>query len=469
MPDLTEVLLRLAEPPLAPPEPLDGLERRVHLRRRRRRLARTGLAIACAVVVGVPAVGVLAGRSGRPPVVVETSQTTVATVPQTPDRPSGRLVPTWLPGDLRIATEEEREVVPDAVAGAGSTRSYTRSGPTGQTDRLILSLQVGAAPIDIDAEVGRYAGARRVEVHSRPALLLPIVPGRTEATVAWSPNGGQLAQVRGVGLSDDELLTVAQRLVPFGLDQTPVPEGFQGSGGRPSGALPPPVPRRYQIATTPLRGPATNPSYPVPAVRVVAVWNDPLPPGVPETVRGRPASLSTAGADTTLAWFERPGLLVTVTGTNLRLEDVVRVATGLREQSLDEVVSRPGGARVLLGRGQLAGGPYELWVTGGPGGLCLELTRQSVAHTCRFDLTATISDLPISIALGVAFGPVVPTAATVRLELAGGRAVETPAIGADSGQGAAFYVTDLPADFGSVVAVVALGPNGQVLRRTLVE
>ena len=50
-----------------------------------------------------------------------------------------------------------------------------------------------------------------------------------------------------------------------------------------------------------------------------------------------------------------------------------------------------------------------------------------------------------------------------------GRAVETPAIGADSGQGAAFYVIDLPADFGSVVAVVALGPNGQVLRRTLVE
>ena len=91
-----------------------------------------------------------------------------------------------------------------------------------------------------------------------------------------------------------------------------------------------------------------------------------------------------------------------------------------------------------------------------------------MGRSCSSDPTATIADLAISIGLGVAYGPVVAEAARVRLELAGGRTVETDAVGAAAGQGAAFYVVDLPPDFGRVVAVSALGPAGQVLRRTAV-
>jgi hypothetical protein len=469
VPDLTEVLLRLADPPLAPPDPLDGLERRVRSRRRRRRMARTAVAVTCAVAVGIPSFGILAGRDERT-VQVETSETTAAspsTVPPTPARPSGRLLPTWLPGELRIQTAEERPATSDG--GTGATRSYTRDSPSGDVDRLTLSYQVGRAPLDVETELARYAGARRMDVRGRPGMFLPIVQGRTEATVVWSPATGQLAQIRGVGLSDDELSGIAQGFVAFGLDATPLPEGFRGSIVRPTGSLPPPVPRRYELATTPIRGPASNPEVVVPAVRVAATWDDPLPPGVPETVRGRPAALSTNGPDTTLAWLERPGLLVTVTGTNLGLDDVWRVATGLREEGVEEVLSRPSGVPVIVARGTLDAGPYQLRVTGGAAGLCLELAySSSVARTCTSDPAARVADLPISLGKDATFGAVVPEAARVRVELAGGRSVETDAVGAAAGQGAAFYAVVLPADIGQVVAVVALGGDGQVLRRTLV-
>ncbi len=463
MPDLTEVLLQLADPPLAAPEPLDTLEGRLRARRRQRRMVRSAVAATCAVVIGLPAFGLLAGQDERP-VQVETSQTTVATLPPTPARPSSRLVPTWLPGDLRIVTEEERQVHLDA--GTGSTRSYTRNLRTGESDLLLLSLQTGAAPLDVEAELARYAGARRIEVQGRPGLFLPVVRGRGDAVVAWSPAPGQLAQVAGSGLSEDELSTIAQGFVPT-LDPTPVPEAFRANGPLGRGSLPPPVPRRYEIGTAHLRGPAAYPASGRPAVRVLAIWNDPLPPGSPETVRGRPAVLSTNGADTSLSWFERPGLLVTVTGAALGVDDVRRVAAGLREQSHEEVLARASVRTVTVARGQLSGVPYELRVVGGDSGPCVELVMRTAARSCSPHLTGTLADLPITISEGpVAFGAVVREATRVRLELAGGRTVETADIGVADEQGAVLYVAALPPDFGRVVAVVALGPNGQVLRRT---
>lgn len=468
MPDLTDVLLQLADPPLAPPEPLDNLQRRVRARRRRRRMVKTVVAATCAVVIGLPAFGLLAGRQEERRIKAGTPETTVVTSPPTPPRPSGRFVQTWLPGDLRIETEEERQVISDA--GIGSTRSYTRNRPTGETDRLILSLQTGASALDVDAEVARYAGARRMDVQGRPGLFLPIVRGRLETTVLCSPGVGQLAQVRGMGLSEDELSTVAQGFVPFGLDSTPVPEGFRGSSGRAPGSLPPAVPRRYEVGTTPFRGPAASPASGLPGVRVVAIWNDPLPAGTPERVRERPAVLSTSGANTDLAWFERPGLLVTVTGTNLDVDAVRRVATGLREQRLDEVVARSSVRTVTAARGVLDGVPYELRVVGGVSGPCVELAMRAVARSCSAHLTGTLVDLPISMtAERVAFGAVVPEATRVRLELAGGRTAETADIGAAVEQRAVLYMVALPPDYGRVVAVVALGPDGEVLRRTPVD
>jgi hypothetical protein len=104
VPDLTDVLLRLADPPLSPPDPVGSIERRVRARRRRRRAVRTAVGVACAVAIGLPAFGLFAGRQTERPVELDTSQTTVTTVSPTPDHPSGRFVPTWLPGDLRIQT-----------------------------------------------------------------------------------------------------------------------------------------------------------------------------------------------------------------------------------------------------------------------------------------------------------------------------------------------------------------------------
>jgi len=359
---------------------------------------------------------------------------------------------------LKIQTEEERQAGNDE--GKGSTRSYTRHQPTGETDRLIISFESDPAPLDVDRDVARYAGARRVEVPGRPGLLLPIVRGRTESTVVWGLGPNVLVQVRGSGVTDDELLRFARG---------DIPDGFRESIGSDEGSLPPPTPRRYEVGTTPFRGPAAYLASGLPTVRILAMWDEPLSPGTAETVRGHPGVLSTNGAETRLAWLERPGLLVTVTGTNVGPDDVRRVALGLREQSMEEVLGRASVRRTLLARGRLASGPYELWIAGGATGPCLELVARSVTHTCSPDITATIADTPMSIREGVASGPVVPEAARVRLELAGGKSVETEAVGASAGQGAAFYVVDLPRDFGRVVAVVALGPDGQVLRRSPAE
>jgi hypothetical protein len=185
-------------------------------------------------------------------------------------------------------------------------------------------------------------------------------------------------------------------------------------------------------------------------------------------VRGRPGVVSTNGFETSVAWLERPDLLVTAAGTNLGVDDVVRIAGGLREQSLEEVLERPSGARVVLARGELGGIPYELRARGGSPGACLELARGSLSITCNSEVTATVADLSITIGMGVAFGPVDVEAAGVRLEVSNGEAVSTEAVGAAAGLGAAFYVVALPPDFGRVLAVVALGPDGQVLRRTAV-
>jgi hypothetical protein len=294
-----------------------------------------------------------------------------------------------------------------------------------------------------------------------------VLAGRAEAIVEWSPGPGQLAQVKGAGVTDEELSTVAQGLLPPPrLDATPLPAGFQEVIRRDGASLPPATPRGYEVGTTPQRGPARNPGVPVPSVRILAVWGEALPAGETALVRDRPAIVTTGGTEVTVAWLERADLRVSVTGTDLGLDDVRRIAAGLREQSVDEILARPSGARVIVARGELGGIAYELRARGGSPGACLELARGSLAITCASGMTATVADLRISIGMGVAFGPVSAEAASVRLELAGDTSVETEALGAPAGLGAAFYVVALAPDFGRVVAVVALGPDGHVLRRT---
>jgi hypothetical protein len=391
---------------------------------------------------------------------------TTAVAPPTPEHPSGRFLPTWLPDNLRVSVEEEW-AAGDGPAAAGWTRTYIRRGPlAGDQDVVTISLQEGAPALDVDAEVARYAGARRTTVQGRPAVFLGLVAARHDAALVWSPAPGRLAQVLGSGVSDDELVGVAEGfLAPPQLDATPLPAGFtevQRFDGR---AYPPAVPRRYAVNTLPLRGPSRPEG--TPSVQIIAGWGATVPAaGNTVAIRERAGVVSGEGAKTSLTWSERPDLVVTVTGTNLGLDDVRRIALGLREQSIEEVEARPTGAHVLLSQGDLGGTPFELRTWGGPSGRCLELAYGAVTSACGADPTRDVVDFPGTIAQGMAFGSVQLDTASVRLELEGGLIVDTAAVGKTAGLGTAFYVVAVPPEATMVRAVVALGPAGEELRRT---
>jgi hypothetical protein len=158
-------------------------------------------------------------------------------------------------------------------------------------------------------------------------------------------------------------------------------------------------------------------------------------------------------------------LVVTVTGTNVDTDDVRRIATELRELSVEEVLIRPTGAPAVLARGEGAGVPYELRIRTGPSGPCLELVHNWVQSQCSGDPMPAVVEFQGAIFQGMAYGSVVLDAASVRIELDGGRVVDTVPVGRAAGVGTAFFVADVPPD-ARLVAVAALGPDGQVLRRT---
>lgn len=412
------------------------------------RTARYAVAAALGVGVLVVAAGHLVDPGPAP------SSPAAAAVP---GLPAGRFEPTWMPAGLRIASEIE-ETAPLTAARAGSSRTYIRRGPMADDQAtLTVSSQSAGGDVDVDRDVARYAGARKVDVAGHPALLLAAVAGRDEPSLSWSPAPGQLAQVQGFGVSDDELQAAAAGRLPA---------GFTELQRNDAEAYPAPTPRRFTASTSPMRGPATAPG--TPAVAIAAAWDRPLPAAeVAEPVRAHRAVRSVAGLDTTLSWIERPGLLVSVTGTSLGLDDVRRVAEGLRELSVDEVLARPSEQRVVVATGELAGRAYELRSFGSPSGPCLQLSYGWSGLTCASDPAAAVGDLTVSTGQGVAFGAVIPAATRVRLELGGDQAVETDAVGAPAGEGAAFFVVPVPVpDQARVSAVVAVGADGQVLRRT---
>jgi hypothetical protein len=381
--------------------------------------------------------------------------------PAPPPRPA--TLPTWLPGDLRVRAEQEWAASAESPA-TGWTRTYIRRGPSFTQDVLTISLQDPAPALDVDLEVTRYAGAERVTVQDQPALLLGPVASRHDAALVWSPAPGRLAQVLGSGLSMQELSVVADGLrPPPRLDATPIPDGFtelQRSDDRP---FPAAVPRHYSVNTLAMRGGSRPPG--TPSVQVVSGWGGNLPAGGTDIpVRDRSGVATRDGDRTVLAWWERPGLLVTVTGTNVSIEDVRLVASGLREQSVEDVEARPTGARVLLARGDAGGMPYELRRTNGASGPCLELVHTWVQSQCSGDPLQDVVEFESAIFQGLAYGSVPLDAVSVRFELDGGRSSETVAVGNAAGLGTAFYVAPVPPDAG-LLAVVALGVDGQVLRR----
>jgi hypothetical protein len=386
-----------------------------------------------------------------------------AGVPPTPEHPSGRFLPTWLPAGLGIRVEQEWGATPASPA-TGWTRTYIRRGPNYAQDVVTISLEEGAPALDVDLEVTRYAGAERVTVQDRPAVLLALVAGRHQAALVWSPAPGRLAQVLGSGVSEEELSVVAEGFsLPPRLDATPVPQGFSELQRSDEHAYPPSIPRRYAVNTVPLRGGARPEG--TPRVQVMAGWGGALPAGGEVAVRDRRGVVTSDGDQTVLAWWERADLLVTVTGTTVSVEDLRRVASELREQSREEVQARPTGAPRVLVRGDVGGVPYELRTTNGAAGPCLELVHSWVQNQCGGDPLQAVVEFESAIFQGLAYGSVLLDATSVRLELDGGRSVETVPVGKDAGLGTAFYVVPVPPD-ARVLLVVALAADGQVLRRT---
>lgn len=432
----------------------------------RRTLAAALTMSVAAVVFVVATVGDGPGAPAPPAVEPVAPPVAAADAPPTPEHPSGRFLPTWLPGSLRVSAEQEWAAA-DRPEAAGWTRTYSRRGPlAGDQDVVTISLQKDAPALDVDAEVARYAGARRTTVQGRPAVFLGLVAARHDAALVWSPVPGRLAQVLGSGVSDDELAGVAEGLLPPPhLDATPLPQGFteiQRSDGRAYRSA---VPRRYAVNTLPLRGPARPEG--TPSVQVISAWGGTVPEATTTVaVRDRTGVVTGAGTETVLTWSERPNLVVSVTGTNVELDDVRRIALGLREQSVEEVEARPTGAQVLLAHGELGGTRYELRTRGGGSGRCLELAHGMVSSACSGDPMQDVVDFRASISEGMAFGSVLLDAAGVRLELDGGLTVETEAVGKAAGAGTAFYVVAVPPEATSVRAVVALGPAGEEIRRT---
>lgn len=422
-------------------------------------LAAALAAVAVVAMVGDPGPGSPVPAPPAPPL------TPVIGAPETPEHPSGRFLPTWLPGALQVRVEQEWAAGNPATRG--SSRTYIRRGPTaGEQDVVTISLEEGAPALDVDVEVARYAGARRATVQGWPALFLDRVAARDESALLWSPAPGQLAQVRGSGVPEEELTGLAEGfLPPPQLDATPVPAGFAELQRSDDRSFPAPVPRQYALNTLPMRGGARPEG--TPSVQVIAAWGGTVPAGTTTaTVRDRPGVVSGEDAKTVLTWSERPGLVVSVTGTNVGLADVRRIASGLREQSVEEVEARATGASVRLAHGELGGTPYALRTWAGGSGRCLELAHGPVTSACSADPMRDVVDFPGSIAHGMAFGSVLLDAASVRLELDGGLTVDTAAVGKAAGMGTAFYVVAVPAEATRVRAVVALGPAGEELRRT---
>ena len=428
-------------------------------------MGRRSLGIALAA--GLAAVAVVATAGGGPhpsPAPAPAGSVTVHTAPATPEGPSGRFLPTWLPADMRVRVEQEWAGGP--THGPGWTRTYVRRGPfAGDQDVLTISLEEGARPLDVDAEVARYAGARRTAVQGSPALLLSQVAARHGAALMWSPAPGRLAQVLGSGVSEEELAGTAEGVLPPPrLDATPVPEGFTELQRSDERAFPAAVPRHYAIGTLPLRGGARPEG--TPSVQVIAAWGATVPDaGDALPVRGRAGVVTREARETMLTWSERPGLVVSVAGKNIHLDDVRRIASELRELSMAEVLGRATGAPVVLASGELGGTPYELRAGSAASGMCLELVHGWVSRRCNAEPGQLVVDFGGAISQGVAYGSVPVDATAVRLDLDGARAVETPAIGHEAGLGTAFYVVGVPPD-ARLVAVVALGRDGKVLRRT---
>lgn len=386
----------------------------------------------------------------------------LAAAPATPDHPSGRFVPAWLPGSLRIATEQEWA---PGRSAPGWTRTYVRRGPFERQDFVTISLEDGAPALDVDLEVSRYAGARRATVQDQPALFLGLVAARHDMVLIWNPAPGRLAEVLGSGVTEAELAGVAEGFrLPPRLDATPVPEGFTEMQRADDRAYPAAVPRQYAVNTLPLRGPSRPPG--TPSVLIAAGWAGELPAGgAPVDVPSTTGVVTTDGEKTVLTWSERPGLVVSVTGSSVALDDVRRIASELREQSFEEVEARPTGAPAVLARGESKGMPYELRVRTGPSGPCLELVHNWVQNQCSVGPLQDVPTYESAIFQGLAYGPVGADAASVRIELDGGRTVDTMPVGGAAGLATAFYVADVPPD-SRLEAVVALGPDGQVLRRT---
>ncbi|MDQ2826308.1 MAG: hypothetical protein M3Y04_05035 [Actinomycetota bacterium] len=413
-------------------------------------------------------------RGKRHPLRVTSQTLTTRTGP-----PSGRFVATYVPAGLVQVGEKELAKVAVGLPNPGRFRSWTAPPTGGQPVHLNASWISDAPTLDVDAEVARYVGARRVEIQGQPALFLPQLSARPAPVLAWQPLPGQMVTVSGTAVADDDVLATAQGLRVPELEASSLPTGFDPVPQSSEMAQPVPVPRRYSlyygVGGSPDAATALTPQPTGPALSISARWGEPLAPAAPSAgeVRGHPAVAPPQGPDqagtVALAWIERGDLQVQMSASGIDETELRRVAEGLRERSAAEVLAQDSTAAVASAT---AGGTsYTLRTSTQPG--CLQLIGDGnrITAACGFDPGADgVSVLVSAVAKGdgpsrpVVVGLVRADAAGMRVVFPDGNYVAGSVAPAAAGSATTLYAVEMP-QAAAVAAVVAVDRAGTELAR----
>jgi hypothetical protein len=324
-------------------------------RRARRRRAARGAALALMAVGTLASLpwtlhGILNLRGGHPinPVHPSPSSLPAAT------GPAGALVPAYLPPNFKLTGLDEFSLsrVPEDDAYFRSFGRYTSDRSDLSADFAITMMR-WSPPLDVDAEVSRYPEAHRLTIRGHEALFLPHDRWREGSTLAWMERDGLLLQVVGAGVSDSDILAVAEGLRVGSSDPqqggtfeaTYVPVGFEPLKGRghitsdpgqpPSVLVAGPVPRAYvqtfarhtkeEAVRLGLHGVG-------PTVTVTVAYErlpDPHPAGRTVAVGGQEAEFYLGDdGELILEWIQGE-VTITVIGVQVSENDVIAVARSL--------------------------------------------------------------------------------------------------------------------------------------------
>jgi signal peptidase I len=251
----------------------------------------------------------------------------------------GWLSATYLPPgfELRSASEDPVSAIPGELTYSLSFGRYNSDRSDFDAGVGVTMMQWSPA-LDVATEVARYPGALDVNVGGHDALFLPQGEERDASTLAWMERDGLLIQVVASGMTEEEMLAVAQGLEVADLDPRSggtfelnyLPPGFEPlkGGGQPA-IVSGPVPRVLY------RGFAPAGREPQELVSISQGYASLTSPDLRRlaslVIRGRPATLyeRTEPHELAIVWAEEDGLNVMVIGRGIPQQELIAVANGL--------------------------------------------------------------------------------------------------------------------------------------------